>query len=243
MSKIKEYVITALFGAAIGAVCGIGVCLILAMCGVHPSPPPRVLSTVMIDETAFRRNIAATVRLRVAEGAGSGVVVAPHMILTASHVVRNSDTLAVDVYTDTGYLTLRGTVVACDDSADLALVSTADELPAPVVLGLGLCADLRAGAFCAAIGATAGHSPHNVTLGVFAGKSVEDVATRVINGQPYCRPGLWQVSCSGFPGNSGCGVYSGGELIGICISGDSPCTMFIVPVTEVVQFLTKEGVK
>ncbi len=184
----------------------------------------------------------ATVRIRAVNGTGTGVVVAERTVLTAAHVIEGSAEVVVDIFSDTGYLPLRGTVLGCDKDADLALVRVAEILPQPVILGLGLCADLRAGAPCVAIGATAGHTPHNMTAGFFSGKLVEDVRTRMIQGQPYCRPGLWQVSCAGFPGNSGCGVYSEGQLIGICITGDSYCTMYVVPVTEVAAYL-KENLK
>jgi hypothetical protein len=179
---------------------------------------------------ALADNIAATVRIRTGRSRGSGVVVGPHEILTAAHCVTGQKECSVDIFGATGFLTVRGRVVQSSEYYDLALIHVDCALPTPVKLA---SPDIAVGTPCTAIGATAGHTPHNVTAGFFSGKSVAEF--------DEVRPGLWQVSCNGYPGNSGCGVYVGGELIGIVIWGNSPCTMFLVPVYEVSGFLKECG--
>lgn len=157
---------------------------------------------------------SSVVRLSVVECEGSpimgsGFIVGPRLVMTASHVVNGSRTISVQ--SESGELT-SAELVGLDESEDAALVRTADDLSGtPATLSRD---DPEQGSDLAVLGYPLGVYDLRMVTGIVSGlnESVEYPQFRVDR--------VFTTDASTNGGNSGGPVYSGSrEVIGLVSGG------------------------
>ena len=148
-------------------------------------------------------------RQYISSGAGSGVIVGAgensYYIITNNHVIEGVNEITVQTRAGSVY---SGTLIASDDSADIAVVSiaTTDEL---VIATMGNSDDLQIGEDLIAIGNPLGSLGGTVTKGILSATG------RYIQIGNY-QMTLLQTDTAINPGNSGGGLFNmKGELIGV----------------------------
>lgn len=151
-------------------------------------------------------------------GVGSGFVVdAGGLILTNWHVVEGADEIVVTF--DDGR-ELPGTVVAADETHDLAVVKVeAADLP---TIDLGTSADLQVGQLVVAIGSPLGTYTETVTSGILSGtdRTITVASSTQRRGQTLSD--LLQTDAAINEGNSGGPLLDAtGQAIGINVAVDS----------------------
>lgn len=167
--------------------------------------------------------VAASYRVALPEGRGSGVGIGPRLLVTNAHVVGDRHREGVELRnSSTGQVT-RGDTVLVDSAADLALIATQDQIEFVPL---------------AAANATAGEM---ITLIGYGGRTRE----RAYQGSgPYL--GILSRSQSGTPtghlhvesvaGDSGGGLFnSAGELVGVNWGVDGNGVSLSVPVSLIRQ--------
>jgi putative serine protease PepD len=197
--------------------------------------PPATSDEPLADMAA--RLLPSVVQIEAGGAMGSGFVAADEgLILTASHVVGQSDAVTLTLHDGT---TIVGTVVAVDSSIDTAVIqadeSTGTDLP-PLVLGP--LAEVQVGEMTIAIGSPFGLS-QTVTTGIVSalGRTVPTPMGELHD--------LIQTDAAINSGNSGGPLIDGeGRAIGIntaiaSASGGSDGIGFAVPVDQAAQILER----
>lgn len=145
----------------------------------------------------------------IVSGAGSGVIVGQkndiYYIITNNHVIEGAEEISV---TTRSGVTYDASLVATDDSADIAVVTVTSENTLPVAVW-GDSENLRVGEDLIAIGNPLGSLGGTVTKGILSAKdrsiAVGDFAMTLL-----------QTDTAINPGNSGGGLFNmRGELIGV----------------------------
>lgn len=183
-----------------------------------------------IKDAPLSKMLACTVRVRTETGAGSGVVINRHQILTAYHVVKGNQNVVLDITSNGTLITVRGIVCKADEESDLALIEMPRMVTDQAIIGISAAISIKAGDPVYTVGATMGHDPSNCARAYFTGRTA-----------PGGKVGLWQISGGAWFGNSGGGVFESksGLLIGIVTCGDSPYTCWFVPAPEIESFLER----
>ena len=185
---------------------------------------PSVVSVLskQIDEDSF-------LGPRVAEGAGSGVIVSSDgYILTNKHVVEGASTVTVVMANGSIYSDVK--VIASDPLNDLAFlkVPKVDNLP---VAEIGDSATLRVGQQVIAIGNSLGQYQNTVTSGIISGKERPISAAK--GNSVESLTDLLQTDAAINPGNSGGPLLNtSGQVIGIntAIAEDAEGIGFAIPI-------------
>ena len=147
---------------------------------------------------------------------GSGVVIAPGLVLTNYHVVEGASTLKVNVTDDDGASTeYAAALVAWDESLDAAVIY-APECPLPAV-ALGDSDSLMVGDWAICIGNPLGFTK-TTTVGIVSAlnRGIESEAYDKYGRRETTTNAMIQVDAAINSGNSGGGMFSvTGELMGI----------------------------
>lgn len=185
-----------------------------------------------IERATVEHVVKATVQLTDEHGGGSGVVIGPHTILTAEHVVDGEKEMTVTL---SNGQKMQGTVTFADEVHDLAFVQVDKPLPAPLRISHG---KPKVGDRVVVVG-----SP----LLVFEAATFGQVAsTEAVTLQDT--PPLLALNVTVAPGNSGGAVVDleTGELIGVTdavmvvplgFSGSIIPITFAVPTATLVELL------
>ena len=183
-----------------------------------------------VDAHAVARVAPSVVQIRVANGEGSGVIVAPRgIVVTNEHVVRGQS--SVTIVTSDGRRQ-QGRVILHDSRQDLALVRPTSTLPPGVDIADDGVNPVRVGDRVFAIGSPFGLQ-NTVTAGI-----VSALNRRGDNGIP-----MIQTDAPINPGNSGGGLFDmQGRLVGIPTSIRAPVPGnvgigFAVPSSRVRAFM------
>ncbi len=158
------------------------------------------------------------------EGNGSGFVIAPNLIATAAHVVRDVTDISV---TPEGGSTTSATVVGSDPSADLALILADSPLGAKR-LRFHSGPDPAVGTDVVALGYPLG-LPFTATRGAISGLGRD----LTIESTDYT--GLFQTDAAVNPGNSGGAIINvQGEVVGVVVAAgtDSQGIGFGIPTSS-----------
>ena len=162
----------------------------------------------------------------VAEGAGSGVIIASDgYIVTNNHVVKSANKIMVKLKNGEVY---EATVVGRSNEPDIAVIKIEATGLQPVVVGDS--SKLEVGDTAVVIGNPLG-SGFTVTNGIISAMDREiDLGDSVMN--------LLQTNAAVNPGNSGGGLFNGkGELVGIVIAKSAGSDIegigFAIPINDV----------
>ena len=160
---------------------------------------------------AFQLN--CSVRILCGGGWGSGVWVAPNVILTAKHVVDGAEEFTIELYSGRK-ITATQTVLDSNDDLALVFVNFTSKYWAP------LGSKPLVGQAVTMIGSPLDPiCSFNLTHGHVSAliKNVPQEYDPYEVGRPH-----FIVDCFGAPGNSGGPVFRGKEVIGLCIWGLDP---------------------
>jgi len=213
---------------------------LMALAG-GPSGPNNAAGVVPPNDESLAdtaaRLLPSVVQIEADGAMGSGFVAADGgLVLTASHVVGQSETVTLRLYNGTS---ISGTVVAVDKSIDTAVIradeSSTSDLPP---MALGALADVQVGETTIAIGSPFGLS-QTVTTGIVSalGRTVPTPMGELHD--------LIQTDAAINSGNSGGPLADGeGRAIGINTaiasnSGGSDGIGFAVPIDQAIQILDK----
>ena len=162
----------------------------------------------------------------VAEGAGSGVIIASDgYIVTNNHVVKSANKIMVKLKNGEVY---EATIVGRSNEPDIAVLKIEATGLQPVVLGDS--SKLEVGDTAVVIGNPLG-SGFTVTNGIISAMDREiDLGDSVMN--------LLQTNAAVNPGNSGGGLFNGkGELVGIVVAKSAGSDIegigFAIPINDV----------
>lgn len=164
---------------------------------------------------------------------GSGVIIAPNIILTARHVVKGGNDFTITLTDKTQIKAVRA---ISSKKYDLGFIKI--EKPVLKLARLGSVKNCRAGEQVFAIGSPFGKLNFNsVTLGIISGLN-RNCDFDDWYGNDYGWHVVFQTDAAGHPGNSGCPVFNmDGEVIGILVGGFSPVLVYCVPVDLVIRDL------
>ncbi|MCK6470415.1 MAG: serine protease [Planctomycetes bacterium] len=185
--------------------------------------------------------LRASLRLRAGgRVTGAAVAIGKHRALTALHATGTGEALAVEVSSpDGGYAWREATVVARDETHDLALLETKEAFG--VWAPLAKRDTLRPGDALIAVGA-----PMGTALCASAGY----LARAGAEGHWPNDAEAWQASNAGYFGNSGGPVFdaNSGEIVGIAVGGVghfaggmAPNALFFEPAPRLRAFLEAAG--
>lgn len=187
------------------------------------------VSTIQVStlENSIQNTIDNVVHVRNNTGGwqGSGVLVAPDLILTARHVAETGQDF--DITTNDGKA-YKATRAISSKKYDLGFIKLDVQLPCTTKLGR--IKDCRLGETVYAIGSPFGDINFNsVTLGIISSLS------RNLEKFDCPKEMGWSVSfqtdAAGHPGNSGCPVFTvDGVVRGILVGGFSNSLIYCIPV-------------
>lgn len=183
-------------------------------------------------ETSIQNTIDNVVHVRNNTGGwqGSGVLIAPDLILTARHVAEGG--LDFDIMTNDGKV-YKATTAISSKKYDLGFIKLGVKLPCTT--RVGNIDDCRLGQSVYAIGSPFGDINFNsVTLGIISSlkRDLEKYDCPKEMGWSVA----FQTDAAGHPGNSGCPVFTtDGVVRGILVGGLSNALIYCVPVELVVN--------
>lgn len=157
---------------------------------------------------------------------GSGVAISEDTILTARHVLENGVEFTV---TDNEGNEVKAYKAISHSIYDIGFLKVVD--PNLTSCELATTKDLRLGQDLFVIGSPYGKINFNsVTKGIVSGID-RDFDFRDWNGEEYGWTVAFTTDSSGFPGNSGCPVFTAdGKVRGILVGGFSPTLIIAMPV-------------
>lgn len=164
---------------------------------------------------------------------GSGVLIAPDLILTARHVVKEGKFFTVSFQNQSQSGIMK---VMSSKKYDLGFI----KLSIPIVdikpARLGSIEDCRLGQQIFAIGSPYGKENFNsVTLGIISGLDRDWDFTDPYTGENYGWSVSFTTDAAGHSGNSGCPVFTmDGKVRGILVGGYSPVLIGCIPVDLVI---------
>ena len=193
------------------------------------------LPTGSFFEDIIQKTVGSVVHITNEDGGwqGSGVLITPDLILSARHVVENSDSFVVTFNDDNSVSVEQAISSKKYDLGFIKLKEPVDIIPAK----LGSIKECRLGQQIYCIGSPYGKINFNsVTLGIISGLDRDWEEIDPYTGEPYG----WEVSftsdAAAHPGNSGCGVFTmDGILRGILVGGYSPVLNCSMPVDLVME--------
>lgn len=161
---------------------------------------------------------------------GSGVAIAPDLILTARHVVEGGEDFTITL---NGGTEIKATEAISHKENDIAFIKISEAILKPAKLGS--IKDCKLGDDIYVIGSPYGKLNFNsLTTGIISGldrnldKVNIDYGWRII----------FSTDAAGHPGNSGCPVFtSDGVVRGILVGGYSPVLIYCVPVDIILDDL------
>lgn len=177
----------------------------------------------VINNVVHIRNITGSCQ-------GSGVLIAPDLILTARHVVEDSDEFIITTNDGKKY---NSNSAISSKKYDLGFIKLTTTIKCTTKIGD--INDCRLGQSVFAIGSPFGDINQNsVTAGI-----VSSLARKLENfGCPesYGWSCIFQTDAAGHPGNSGCPVYTlDGKVRGILVSGYSNALIYCIPAKLIVN--------
>ncbi|MGD2065656.1 MAG: trypsin-like peptidase domain-containing protein [Candidatus Bathyarchaeota archaeon] len=155
---------------------------------------------------------------------GSGVLIAPDLILTARHVVEDSDEFIITTNDGKKY---NSNSAISSKKYDLGFIKL--NIMVTCTTRVGDINDCRLGQTVFAIGSPYGEENFNsVTAGIVSSlaRNLEEFGLS----ESYGWSCTFQTDTAGHPGNSGCPVYSlDGKVRGILVGGQSNAIIYCVP--------------
>jgi S1-C subfamily serine protease len=167
---------------------------------------------------------------------GSGVAITKNIIMTARHVVEDSNDFTVTLADGEQ---IKSTQAVSSKKYDLGFIRVSEPVLKPT--RLGSVKDCRLGQQVFVVGSPYGKLNFNtVTLGIVAGlnRNFDEWVTK--RGYPkYGWSVTFSTDASALPGNSGCPVFTmDGRVRGIIVGGFVPALIYCIPVDLVVKDLS-----
>ena len=191
---------------------------------------PVGMVTYFLDDAlpmAVEKTINNVVHIRNNSGGwqGSGVLVAPDLVLTARHVVEGGNDF--DIMTNDGKVYKASRAIS-SKKYDIGFIKL--DIGLACTTQLGSIEDCRLGEPVYAIGSPYGDTNFNsVTLGIIS--SVHRELEKFDCPKDYGWSVTFQTDANGEPGNSGCPVFTmDGVVRGILVGGFSNCIIYCIPV-------------
>jgi len=187
---------------------------------------------VMSLEDSIDATINNVVHIRNNTGwwQGSGVLVAPDLVLTARHVAETGENF--EIKTNDGKV-YKVEQAITSKKYDLGFIKLKTKLPCTTKIGT--IKDCRLGQSVYAIGSPFGSVNQNsVTAGIVSSlvRKLEEFGCP----ESYGWSCTFQTDAAGHPGNSGCPVYTlNGEVVGILVGGFSNALIYCIPAELVVN--------
>lgn len=173
-------------------------------------------------------NNVVHIRNNTGQWQGSGVLLAPDLVLTARHVVDNGEDFEVKTNDGKVYKAERA---ISSKKYDLGFLKLKDKLPCTTVVGD--ITECRLGQPVYAIGSPYGDMNQNsVTSGIVSSmaRKLEDFGCP----ETYGWSCVFQTDAAGHPGNSGCPIYTlDGKVRGILVGGITNAIVYCIPATLV----------
>lgn len=210
IGKVKEY-------AWVLVVCGClgSLCVLAALSQQTPT---------LVDSIPLVIDNVVHVTNNTGQWEGSGVLVAPDLVLTARHVVEAGEDFTITTNDGKKHEAERA---ISSKTYDLGFIKLKDSVPCTTVVGdINEC---RLGQIVYAIGSPFGRMNQNsVTAGIISSLSreLEEFGCPKYYGW-RC---LFQMDAAGHPGNSGCPIYTlDGKVRGILVGGLSNALIYCIP--------------
>lgn len=180
----------------------------------------------MEDSIEIVINNVVHIRNNTGQWQGSGVLVAPDLVLTARHVVEDGEDFSIK--TNNGKI-YRAERAISSKKYDLGFIKLKDRLLCTTdIADINEC---RLGQTVYAIGSPYGEQNFNsITAGIISSlaRRLEEFGLPEIYGWSC----TFQIDAVGHPGNSGCPVYTlDGRVRGILVGGQSNAVIYCIPAT------------
>ena len=188
-------------------------------------------------ETSIQNTIDNVVHIRNNTGGwqGSGILVAPDLILTARHVAEGG--LDFDIMTNDGKV-YKATTAISSKKYDLGFIKL--DVKLPCTTKLGSIKDCRKGESVYAIGSPFGDVNFNsVTLGIISRLNCDfEKFPQEISSDYGWPTDTFQTDCPAYPGNSGCPLFTtDGLVVGIIVGGFDDNLVYAIPVELIISDL------
>jgi S1-C subfamily serine protease len=220
---MKKYIKDILIGVAVILLIGF-VSVIPVSCLLSLTTNSNFVQTTLEDSIERTINNVVHIRNNTGQWQGSGVLIAPDLVLTARHVAETGEDF--EIKTNNGKI-YRAERAITSKKYDLGFIKLKDNLPCTTIIGD--ISECRLGQTVYAIGSPFGELNQNsITAGI-----VSSLARKLENfGCPlsYGWSCTFQTDAAGHPGNSGCPVYTlDGKVRGILVGGFSNAVIYCIP--------------
>lgn len=222
MMKLEKIVSIA---GLIAVLCVVGAAVYEARTTCRDSSPILVIAEPNLpDAVDSVINNVVHIRNNTGQWQGSGVLIAPDLVLTARHVVEKGEDFSIKTNNEKIYEAERA---ISSKKYDLGFIKLKKKLKCTTKIGD--IADCRLGQDVFAIGSPLGDMNFNsVTAGVISSLSrkLEDFGCP----ENYGWSVSFQTDAAGHPGNSGCPIYTmDGKVRGILVGGWSNALIYCIP--------------
>lgn len=212
----------------------IAVSLILIVIGgigfpvIYEVYKPSISKSTLEDSIPKVIDNVVHIRNNTGQWQGSGVLIAPDLVLTARHVAETGEDF--EVKTNDGKI-YKAERAITSKKYDLGFIKLKDKLSCNTIIGD--ITECRLGQTVYAIGSPYGDINQNsVTAGIVSSLSrkLEDFGCP----ESYGWSCTFQTDTAGHPGNSGCPIYTlDGKVRGILVGGFSNAIIYCIPATLV----------
>ena len=226
---MKKHIVNILIG--VGIILLFGFVIVIPLSSLwHGTFTVNVPLNQLEDSIESTINNVVHIRNNTGQWQGSGVLVAPDLVLTARHVVESGEDFSIKTNNGKIYEAERA---ISSKKYDLGFIKLKDKLPCTTVVGD--ISECRLGQTVYTIGSPMGDINQNsVTSGI-----ISSLARKLENfGYPknYGWSVSFQTDAAGHPGNSGCPVYTlDGKVRGILVGGFSPVLIYCIPAELVIN--------